>query len=196
MPTQQSTPSKPPLPTFQDFQTFQDRQLKEMLKQARLFESEFTCPNPGQFKARWLSFVGTSGIGKTFLANILFQSARKCLHLAQHVELINGVARVTWPDVVRRLRDGEHWLTKDLEDRNWLLVDEIGSSHDKTGFTTDALASLAAARVGKWTMFTCNKKLASIASEIDTRIASRMVRDGSVVVEVDTQDFALRKTIP
>jgi hypothetical protein len=51
-------------------------------------------------------------------------------------------------------------------------------------------------RVGHWTVVTANLPLADIGDRIDVRIASRMLRDDSQVVDVDVPDFSIREKQP
>ena len=55
-----------------------------------------------------------------------------------------------------------------------------------------SLYDLLNSRLGRWTVITSNVNLQGIAEDIDGRIASRMIRGGSVVVEVDdARDYPL-----
>jgi len=82
---------------------------------------------------------------------------------------------------------------EDLQTETLIVVDEIGADRDPSGHTRDCLARLLSARVGKWTIITSNKTLGDIQRDIDTRISSRIIRDGSLVVDVDVPDYSLRK---
>lgn len=56
-----------------------------------------------------------------------------------------------------------------------------------------------AAAIKKWVhstteaLFTANLSLSDIEQRIDTRVASRMIRNGSTVVDVNVPDFNLRQ---
>ena len=75
---------------------------------------------------------------------------------------------------------------------NLLFLDEIATGFDSKGFERDMLWRILNSRVHKWTLLTSNLMLSQIGELIDVRIASRMVRDGSITVEVNTKDYALR----
>lgn len=141
--------------------------------------------------ARWLSYCGDSGTGKTFLAKKIRKAANKIPHMAVHEKLINPVIFSFWPDLLSRLRDGEFWMMDDLAEANLVVLDEIAVDHDPSGFAADKLCQILSRRVGKWTLLTSNWTLSKI-QEIDPRISSRMVRDESVVVACDTVDYATR----
>lgn len=188
-PEPQRSPSIKP-PTFQEFKTFNEIGLIRMLDQARQFAfsaREPLFPNP-----YWISFCGTNGGGKTFLANIIFNQLRTLPNLALHFTLISGVMKIHWPTLVPKLYNREMWRLEDATDANLLLVDEIACSADNRGIEREWLWRLLSGRQHKWTIITSNHSLQQIAEQIDARVASRMIRDGSVVVEVNTVDFSNR----
>jgi len=61
-----------------------------------------------------------------------------------------------------------------------------------TPFVIEKLGKLADERLRKWTMFTCNFDRRQIALQIDARIASRLMRHGSVIIETNIRDYGLR----
>lgn len=142
--------------------------------------------------ARWLTFAGASGTGKTLLSELIHGEARTMHHLRTHKTLLDGVAMAFWPGLLSRLRNGEHQLVRDLCDANFVLLDEVAIEHDPSGFARDKLCEILSMRVGKWTVITSNLTLTQLG-EIDTRISSRMVRGGSVVIACNTVDFADRR---
>lgn len=81
----------------------------------------------------------------------------------------------------------------ELASERFVVFDELGADRDPSGHIRDCLARTLCSRVGKWTIITSNKTLEQIGADIDTRIASRMIRDGSEVVEVELTDYSLRK---
>lgn len=171
---------------FPDFQHFGDYELQRMMVEACEFK-------PGcESNPRWLSLVGNSGTGKTFLAEKVYQSARCNPDLTTHRELINPVLKVFWPKLLSQLRDGDYYRIRDLTDANFVFIDEIAVEHDPSGFGKDKLCELLSSRVNKWTILTSNLTLEKLA-QIDTRISSRMIRGGSVVVETNAIDFYLRE---
>lgn len=138
---------------------------------------------------RWLSFCGPSGIGKTHLATMLFEHIAPMFR--SHPTLLNGAIKHVWARLLPRLRDGDYWLLNDIRDANLYLLDDFGTEKP-TDFALEKLYEIVEARNRKWTIFTCNLSVAQIADTIDTRISSRMVRNNSVVVDVDAPDFSLR----
>ena len=135
---------------------------------------------------RWLSFCGNSGIGKTHLAVRAFNRLK--VQFSWHSSLLCGSHQYTWPRLLPKLRDGAYWLVDDIRDANLLLLDDIGADKP-TEFALEKLYEIIEARTRKWTIFTCNLSVAQIAERMDTRIASRLIRDGSVVLDVDAPDY-------
>ena len=175
---------------FQPWRTHKDPILCDMLAAAKDFVQAMA--NPSTKPRRWLSFTGPSGTGKTFMAMMIRDAAKKFHHLTYSDTLINPILVRYWPKLITALRNGEyHWI-EDLGDANVVFLDEVVVEHDPSGFVTDKLCDLLSRRVGKWTVITSNLTLEKLQA-IDNRIASRMVRDGSVVVECNTTDYALRQ---
>ena len=82
----------------------------------------------------------------------------------------------------------------DARDRRWpfLVIDEVTPDNDKWGPAANALINLLSARTGRWTLLTSNLGIAEM-EHLDPRISSRLIRDGSKVVIVDTQDYSTRR---
>jgi len=145
-------------------------------------------------KPRWLSLLGSSGAGKTYLVRNLYRLFKRSE--LNKINVIDGVAIGSswcdWPELAGDLQknEGRGWL-EELEGDSFVVLDEIGADKDKNGHVRDCLARLCSARVGKWTIITSNLFLSQIQQNMDARIASRMLRDGSVVVEVLVPDFNL-----
>ena len=59
--------------------------------------------------------------------------------------------------------------------------------------TTKKLYNLLNAREGKFTVITANLTLEDFNQQMDARIASRLIRNGSVVVDVIAEDFNMRE---
>jgi DNA replication protein DnaC len=140
-------------------------------------------------KPRWLSFCGPSGIGKTYLASALYK--RLLSDFSDHHSLLCGAMKHTWQQLLSKFRQGDYWLLDDIREANLYFLDDFGTERP-TEFALEKLYEIVEARTKKWTILTCNLNVSKIASSIDTRIASRLIRDGSVVVDVDPQDFFLR----
>ncbi len=147
----------------------------------------------------WLSFIGTSGAGKTYLARRIWNwyQGESSLFRASIVEgeIAYPGSFNSWPKIAGELLSNEsYWKLEELQREKFVVLDEIGADRDPSGHVRDCLARVLSGRVGKWTVITSNKSLGDIQRDIDTRISSRMIRDGNVVVDVDVIDYALRPT--
>lgn len=147
---------------------------------------------------RWLSLLGSSGVGKTYLSKKLFKlyqgSSSRQFSMSP-----DGVSRsetwVDWPELAGDLQQNEgQGLMDQLQGDYFVVLDEIGADRDKNGHVRDCLARLCSTRVNKWTIITSNLSMSQIEQSMDTRIASRMTRDGSRVVEILAPDFNLRNS--
>jgi len=131
---------------------------------------------------RWLTMVGQAGCGKTHCAKALWAEVKKRLDWnPQHCACIPRF--VYWPKFVGELRAGDGFdLLRDMQRWPFLFLDDIGAERDATGFATEALNTLLGCRTGKWTVLTSN--LGAIEwTKTEPRIASRMVRDGSRLLQ-------------
>jgi DNA replication protein DnaC len=160
-----------------------------MLTAAKLFYEK--CSRIGE-DPYWLSYCGKSGNGKTFLADIVYQHLGRVPHVNHHPILKVGAWRVEWPKLVSSLYNREHWHLDDYAEANLILLDDICVDADSRGLEREWLWRFLSRRMGRWTIITTNLSVADVAEKIDTRIASRMLRDGNVVIETNTTDFALR----
>lgn len=147
-----------------------------------------------QVRPFWLSVLGKSGTGKTHCAKQLWGLASRLFFSgAKYMERF-----IYWPTFVEELREKIResvGMGELLDMAKWplLVLDDIGSDRDPSGFATDKLNTLLNMRVGKWTVITSNLDLAGL-SKIDDRIASRIVREpGNLVIQMTTQDYGLRK---
>lgn len=165
----------PKLPV--DFQTFGDPVLVKMLDTATAYAAKIRAGGVG-----WLSFVGSSGTGKTYLGEaVTHYLCGKVKH---------------WPRFMARMRSGNFNIYDSVTDlantRGVLMLDEIGVGNDAKTFGLDLLMQIMESRRSQPTILTSNLTLEGLA-EIDTRLASRLVRHGQVIA-CDTLDFALRQT--
>lgn len=160
--------------------------------------------------AGWLTLSGAFGCGKTRLAETVFRHLLKVdpfasgpwvagsgtysaterrpecvwLHVNQFIDSTLG-GSYTYPE----------WLGRD-----WLVViDDLGASRqggeNARESANDAILRLCAARQGKLTIWTTNWTISEIATRIDGRVASRLVRDGdgNRFHRITAMDYAMRK---
>jgi hypothetical protein len=148
---------------------------------------------------RWLSFVGTSGGGKTYLARKFWNWYQRSAHwkkrFASDGEIIYEGTWCHWPTLAAKLYGDEAEGYGDIEEmvpETMVIIDEIGAERDKSGHVRDQLFRFVGQRVDKWTIITSNLSLGQIEQDIDRRLASRMLREGSAVVEINAPDYNLK----
>lgn len=178
------------VPDWEQFSTLNDPALVAMREAAQAFARALTTPLT---TPRWLSLLGPSGAGKTMLAKLIAAEAKTFCDHYPYLEdgcRLRRVRFASWPKVAERLREGQRDALADLE-RAWLLVvDDVGAEYDaRSTFIPSKLYDLCNARLGRWTVLTSNLGFEQIASRLDARIASRMRRDNSVIIEVDAPDY-------
>lgn len=145
-------------------------------------------------KPRFLSLLGTSGSGKTFLAKYTWRwfdkSGRFYKEPNTGATLVHTGQFCDWRSFVEQCLSGDYSRTQDLRDDYFVVLDDIGAKRDKSGAWVDKLDTILADRSeAKWTLITANLSLQVISDLLDARIASRLIRAGSVVVDVTIPDY-------
>jgi len=144
----------------------------------------------------WLSLLGTSGAGKTMLAKIIrtlfsrYVDGSIISETPQEIKRAGG-GFIRWRRLVEWVREGDYRAFEDVSRDFFVAVDDIGSEYP-TDFTRAKLYEMFDASEGKWRVWTGNLSLEQIEQQFDPRIASRILRNNSVVVDVDVPDFNLR----
>lgn len=180
------------LARFDSFKTLDDAQLAKM----KLAATEFAWHLVGKGSPRWLTLLGTSGAGKTMLAKIISgifsQHIRGTVewetpHCIRHYD--GGFMR--WNTLATYVREGNFRVFDDICCHQFVALDDIGSEY-ATPFTNAKLFEFFNRSEGKWRVFTGNLNMQQVGDRLDVRIASRMIRDGNIVVDVDVTDWSLR----
>ena len=158
------------------FSTHGDPVLIGMLNAASEYAASYRNGGGG-----WLSFLGGSGTGKTFLAS----------QLTRHLD----GSKKSWPKFMARMRSGEFSVYDSVQivsdTKGLLMLDEIGVGNDAKTFGLDLLMQVLEGRRAKPLILTSNLTLEGLAG-VDARLSSRLLRNGKVVA-CDTTDYALRK---
>ncbi len=149
-------------------------------------------------QAHWLTLSGQSGAGKTHLARQIHRYWQKRAGWATIQGRAGAVCSLrestflSWRRFMERQRGGAFDELQDVRAMQFLVIDDIGAEHDPNGFARARLDELIDGRLGKWTVITTNLSLDEIHDKLDGRIASRMKRGGSRVIETTATDFNLR----
>lgn len=150
--------------------------------------------------ARWLTLLGPSGTGKTMLAKIITRFFRRHLDGLEDENTSSPTAKYlrrgglkAWAGVMQDMLDGDFSGIRDLKDDWFVCLDDIGAEHARNReLSISKLYDILNARAGKFTVITANLTLEEVNRTMDARIASRLLRHGSVVVDVAAMDYNLR----
>ena len=187
------------------FDSLNDSELEKLLTASNEFARDLNAVAA----PRWLTMLGNSGVGKTMLAKRLHYFANQCGQVIfdravsgqrDCGNIFNRVRFFSWPEIVKGMYRGEYGILDDIKTDWFVVLDEIGATRggqsqkakDQENFITQNLFEILNARLGKWTVLTGNVTIDKI-NAWDTRIASRLIRGGNVVVSVQTKDYALRR---
>jgi len=144
---------------------------------------------------RWLSLCGHSGTGKTMLAKLFGEFMReRGQFYVNHRTGAQLVRQWSWwgeDELMQELRGRNFDLVNRLSAQWLLVIDDLGFSHDRSGYATSALGEILNRRSNRWTLITSNLGAEQWAQR-DPRIASRLIRDRNVLVRFDCKDYALR----
>lgn len=185
---------------FSDFRTLGDKALSRMLSEAKRFCVDMASPDA---PPRWLSLLGASGTGKTMIARRIVRFfSRHLSSLSDENQkkdkdgrswFIRRGGLKPWGEVVGDMLTGDYGGLHNLRE-DWLVaLDDIGAEYvNNRDLSASKLYDVLCARERKFTVITANLPAAAIHEKLDARIASRLLRHGSVVIDVDAPDFNLR----
>lgn len=189
---------------FSDFKTFGESSLIEALSEANRFCLAMASENQ---PARWLVLLGPSGTGKTLLARMCSRFFNKHLDFLRDenepgFNLDRALSKVitfrrgglkSWSRVMQDILDGDYTGIKDLSEDWFVCLDDIGAEYERNReLSVSKLYEVLNRRDRRFTVITANLSLEDINKKMDARIASRLLRNGNVVVDVLASDFNLR----
>lgn len=179
--------------SFVGFKTLGDPVLQGALEQCTLFFNDLIQnKNP-----RTISLFGVSGTGKTMLARAMYRKFKDEYRYTTkkygelEITALHNCCSYNGMKLVNYLRNGEYYLLNEIEQAHMLFIDDIFAENPTENMNAHWF-DIINRRCGKWTILTSNKSVEHIAENIDTRIASRLIRDGSKIIKFDTVDFSLR----
>jgi DNA replication protein DnaC len=186
--TQERPISTKALDELSDFQTFDDPKLTRMRDETARFLTAYRARS----RPYWLSLLGPSGIGKSYLAKMAFNgSVYPWYEVMSWIRGDDRKGHDKFLDLALS-RHFDAYEGKYTYDKSIVVLDDIGAEY-VTDYSKSKLCEFLDRREQKWTMLTANMSIAQIGHLLDPRIASRMLRHDSVVVEVDLPDFSLRE---
>src|SRR6516165_7761858 len=130
---------------------------------------------------RWLSLLGRSGTGKTHLARGItrFFKTMATIYIepGTGAHLIRRGGFIGWRKVVDHLRDGDYGIMDAVCNDWFVALDDIGAER-ASDFSVSKLDQVVDARLGKWTVITCNFSREEIAEHMDVRwnLRKRLLR--------------------
>jgi DNA replication protein DnaC len=140
--------------------------------------------------------LGRSGTGKTHLARSItrFFKTMAAIYIepgtGAHLSRRGGF--IGWRKVVDHLRDGDYGIMDAVSNDWFVALDDIGAER-ASDFSVSKLDQVVDARLGKWTVITCNFSREEIAEHMDVRIASRLGRGRNVIVDaIYVRDYSTR----
>jgi DNA replication protein DnaC len=148
-----------------------------------------------------LSFVGVSGNGKTLLARMILAelgldgwgTCTEVKDMIQFGHLHKFTAKLfDLRKVSDQMKGGQWDLTEAMEEPALAVLDDVGADYDPNKIFASKLDRVLRSRGRKWTVVTANMPLEEIASKLDTRIASWLIRDENKLVQIQAGDYALR----
>lgn len=187
-----------------EFQTRGNPQREAMVDEALAFCADMQARKT----PRWLSLLGPSGNGKTFLVRLIFKWVQQqgCLFKRRYaggdVVQAHRTMWVSWRMACKAMKNGDFTASEELtinrmhrDHAVWCaVIDDIGAGDETSkGYLQNALETIVDARLGTWTIFTSNMNLDQIGEKLDRRISSRMLRAGNRVLEVDLPDWNLEE---
>ena len=99
---------------------------------------------------------------------------------------------IGWRKIVDQLRNGDYGIMDAVCNDWFVALDDIGAER-ASDFSVSKLDQIIDARLGKWTVITCNFTREEIAEHMDVRIASRLGRANDVIVDnISVLDYSIR----
>lgn len=160
-----------------------------------------------------LAYLGPCGTGKTFLLRLInrfFQQfmSGTCRHIDEAISVrgpdgayveqwLCAGGYTNWGEALRVMLDTGDWTRLGSYRGDYFLgLDDILAEHEKKReLSASKLYEIFTDRhARRWTVVTGNYGLAEIDARLDPRIASRLIRDRNVCIELPATlpDYALR----
>jgi chromosomal replication initiation ATPase DnaA len=140
---------------------------------------------------RWLTLLGPSGVGKTHLLSQLFAE----LSRKMRIKTRDGWRGAETAHIIPAQDLQDYRAPRDYAGYDLIYIEDIAAGADDRAGAGAVLRSrvleLLQLRSNKWTLLDANLTVAEVATRLDGRIASRLKRDGSWLVQIpnDVPDY-------
>lgn len=174
---------------FAGFQTRKNPERIEMLCAAVKFCVDMASPDVPPY---WIVFLGRSGIGKTYLLRMIANFFERCVAYMADERLSRGGNRYSrrggikeWNEALNEMIGlGDYSGQNQLKEDWFVALDDIGAEYERNqALSASKLYEVLSKREGKFTVITANRSVQQIGETLDVRIASRLLRHGSVVLD-------------
>lgn len=133
---------------------------------------------------RWLTLLGPSGVGKTHLLSQLFAD----LSRKMRIKTASGWRGAQAAHIIPAQDLQDYRAPRDYANYDLIYIEDIAAGSDDQAGAGAVLRSrvveLLQLRSSKWTMLDANMSVTDVAHRLDARIASRLKRDGSWLVQI------------
>ena len=115
-------------------------------------------------------------------------------HGRQFVKSAGNISHINcvywhWPHLLDVFKAGGWDVVEDMFSATVLIIDDLGAGHDPSGIGTDKLCQVLSRREEMWTLITTNIMPEAWQQKFDRRVASRFMRNSTLVDLSDVKDF-------
>lgn len=169
------------------FLTLQDPVLEDMKQTATSYIADIRAKKSPYWLTLWGRNGHGNGTGKSFLARLVRDATTGSFGCTPPAKWTH------WPSLCDRMQAREDTMHAFAfaESAGLLILDDIGAEHQTAAMITK-LCRLMESRLRKWTILTTNLSPEDWQQR-DSRISSRIIRDGNRHLRCETTDYALRK---
>lgn len=144
---------------------------------------------------RLLVLAGGNGNGKTHTAKRIANWVWSVGRSNQFMPRPNYVKSMdcifwSWPSLLDSLKRGAWEIIDDCMDVSVLILDELGGGHDPSMVGVDKLCQILSHREKQWTIVTTNIAPEAWEDVFDKRVASRLLRNSTIVDLSNVTDYS------
>lgn len=143
---------------------------------------------------RLLLLYGINGTGKTHCAKAVQKWVNLVGHDNKWVSSQGVIAQLNcefwrWPELLDSFKNGNWDVVEQLNEVPLLILDDLGGGHDPSFVGVDKLCQVLTRREFKWTLVTTNIVPEDWEKTFDRRVASRFLRNSTIVDLSDVPDY-------